>query len=134
MSPRTALAAAFRASLSLDRYGEDVTYFPAAGGAAAAVRARINQSMRPNVDGDVDGRQDSLRVAFCNDPAAVDAAGLPLGGVERPGRGDSLCRSGLGDGVDVRYAFEGTVFQHSDHHWDLEFVRVELQRVGLTGR
>lgn len=134
MSPRELLAAAFRASLSLDRYGEDVAYYPIAGGPAASLRARVQQHVDPRTEGEVEGREDVLRVAFSSDPESVDAAGQPLGGVLRPERGDAICRTGLGDAEDVQYAFRGRVFGRSDHHWELEFVRVEQQRVGTTIR
>src|SRR3569623_1811048 len=134
MNPRDLLAKAFKASLSLDRYGEQVLYYAIDGGDGVDLRARITQNIQPVRDLTVDGREDVLRVAFCSDPAAVDAAGVALGGITEPQRGDALWRSGLGDPADKLYAFQGKVLNRSTHHWEVEFVRVEQQQVGMLGR
>jgi len=119
--------------LNSGHFAEALTYFPANGGEPVPLVAIVtNEQIDRQDQGDVSGREDVLRVKFSTDPAAVDADGNPLGGVDEPERGDVICRTGLGDGPDKRYSFEGRVIAHTDHHWDLEFVRVELQRVGMA--
>ncbi len=133
MTPKQLLAAAFRAHLSLDRFGERVTYVPAGGGPEVAIIAQVRQSLQSADDQTEARRRDVLVVSFASDPAAVDAAGNALGGVVEPQTGDALYRSGLGDPADKLYGFEGNVLERSDHHWRVEFARIEQQQVGMMG-
>ena len=109
--------------LLFEQLGEQVTYYPAAGGEATPYTAIVAVQRTNRRDlGDVSGRDDVLHVSFSRTTGA---------GPDSPQRGDRIWRSENGDPSDKLYAFHGNEAPSRGSLRVMEFVRVELQRVGM---
>lgn len=110
--------------LNADHFGEDVSFYPAGGGAVRTVRAKISGSAqrRDALEGEVEVER--LRVVVLRDDAAE------LGGIGDPAVGDQIARPAV-DSDGRRYTFTGEIETSRPDHWALIYERRVPVRVGL---
>ncbi len=104
-------------------FSEDVTYRPAAGGAARTVTGPcVIEKLDDEFTAAGEDEREQLWFQCARDPAG------DRGGIDRPELGDSIIRAT--DPPDSPWTYQGKTQNETDHSWQLLFARNRPRRYG----